>query len=107
MFGSDLDKSTQAQLNRGQRLQEILKQLQYEPMSLEQMVTVLFAGTNGYADQIPVEKMRQWETTMLRFMETSFPALGKDIAEKKMISPETDKKLREALKTFNASFVVA
>jgi len=107
MFGSDLDKSTQAQLNRGQRLQEILKQLQYEPMSLEQMVTVLFAGTNGYADQIPVEKMRTWETTMLRFMETSFPALGKDIAEKKMISPETDKKLREALKMFNASFVVA
>jgi F-type H+/Na+-transporting ATPase subunit alpha len=107
MFGSDLDKSTQAQLNRGQRLQEILKQLQYEPMSLEQMVTVLFAGTNGYADQIPVEKMRPWETSMLRFMETSFPALGKDIAEKKMISPETDKKLREALKTFNASFVVA
>jgi F-type H+-transporting ATPase subunit alpha len=107
MFGSDLDKSTQAQLNRGQRLQEILKQLQYEPMSLEQMVTVLFAGTNGYADQIPVEKMRPWETSMLRFMETSYPALGKDIAEKKMISPETDKKLREALKTFNASFVVA
>jgi F-type H+/Na+-transporting ATPase subunit alpha len=105
MFGSDLDKSTQAQLNRGQRLQEILKQLQYEPMSLEQQVTVLFAGTNGYADQIPVEKMRQWEVSMLRFVETSFPALGKDIAEKKMITPETDKKLREALKTFNASFV--
>jgi F-type H+-transporting ATPase subunit alpha len=104
MFGSDLDKSTQAQLNRGQRLQEILKQLQYEPMSLEQMVTVLFAGTNGYADQIPVEKMRSWESAMLRFMETSYPALGKDIAEKKMITPETDKKLREALKTFNASF---
>jgi len=105
MFGSDLDKSTQAQLNRGQRLQEILKQLQYEPMSLEQQVTVLFAGTNGFADQIPVEKMRQWESAMLRFMETSYPALGKDIAEKKMITPETDKKLREALKTFNASFV--
>ncbi len=107
MFGSDLDKSTQAQLNRGQRLQEILKQLQYEPMSLEQQVTVLFAGTNGYADQVPVEKMRQWETSMLRFMETSFPALGKDIAEKKMITPETDKKMREALKTFNASFVAS
>lgn len=107
MFGSDLDKSTQAQLNRGQRLQEILKQLQYEPMSLEQQVTVLFAGTNGYADQIPVEKMRQWETSMLRFMETSFPAIGKDIAEKKMITPETDKRMREALKTFNASFVAS
>jgi F-type H+-transporting ATPase subunit alpha len=107
MFGSDLDKSTQAQLNRGQRLQEILKQLQYEPMSLEQQVIVLFAGTNGYSDQIPVEKMRQWETSMLRFIETSYPALGKDIAEKKMISPETDKRLREAFKTFNASFVTS
>jgi F-type H+-transporting ATPase subunit alpha len=104
MFGSDLDKSTQAQLNRGQRLQEILKQLQYEPMSLEQQVTVLFAGTNGYADQIPVEKMRHWETTMIRFVETSFPGIGKDIAEKKMITPENDKKLREALVTFNASY---
>ncbi len=107
MFGSDLDKSTQSQLNRGQRLQEILKQLQYEPMSLEQQVTVLFAGTNGYADQVPVEKMRTWEISMLRFVETSFPSLGKDIAEKKMITQETDKKLREALKTFNASFITS
>ncbi|NMB53536.1 MAG: F0F1 ATP synthase subunit alpha [Leptolinea sp.] len=107
MFGSDLDKSTQAQLNRGQRLQEILKQFQYEPMSLDQQVIVLFAGTNGYADQIPVEKMRLWETSMLRFMETSYPMLGKDIAEKKLITPETDKKLREALKTFNATFATA
>jgi F-type H+-transporting ATPase subunit alpha len=107
MFGSDLDKSTQAQLNRGQRLQEILKQLQYEPMSLEQQVTVLFAGTNGFADQIPVEKMRNWETGMLRFIETSYPGIGKDIAEKKMVTPETDSKLREALKTFNASYIAA
>lgn len=107
MFGSDLDKSTQAQLNRGQRLQEILKQLQYVPMSLEQMVIILFAGTNGYADQIPVEKMSHWETTMLRYIETSNPAIGKDIADKKMITPETDKSLREALKTFNASYVTA
>lgn len=107
MFGSDLDKSTQAQLNRGQRLQEILKQLQYEPMSLEQQVTILFAGTNGFADQIPVEKMRHWETTVLRFVETSYPGIARDIAEKKMITPETDKKLREALKTFNASYVAS
>jgi len=107
MFGSDLDKSTQAQLNRGQRLQEILKQLQYEPMSLEQQVTVLFAGTNGFADQIPVEKMRHWETSMLRFVETSYPGVGKDITEKKLITPEMDKKLREALNIFNASYVAS
>ncbi len=70
-FGSDLDKATQAQLGRGQRMQEILKQPQYAPMSLENQVTVLFAGTNGYADQVPVEKMRQWELDLVRYMETN------------------------------------
>src|SRR5512139_546763 len=67
-FGSDLDKSTQAQLNRGQRMQEILKQPQYSPMSLSDQVIVLFAATNGYADQAPVASMMQWQTDVLRFM---------------------------------------
>ena len=70
-FGSDLDKSTQAQLNRGQHLQEILKQPQYQPMSLENMVMVIYAGTQGFADQVPLDRMRAWETALLRFMETS------------------------------------
>src|SRR5512137_646636 len=61
-FGSDLDKATQDQLNRGQRMQEILKQPQYSPMSLEDMVVVIFAGTNGYTDKVPVEKIKTWET---------------------------------------------
>ena len=85
-FGSDLDKSTQAQLNRGQHLQEILKQPQYEPMSLENQVMVIFAGTQGYADKVPLDRMRAWETALLRYMETSYPEIGKDIAEKKRIS---------------------
>ncbi|HSQ27827.1 MAG TPA: F0F1 ATP synthase subunit alpha [Anaerolineales bacterium] len=99
-FGSDLDKSTQAQLNRGQHLQEILKQPQYEPMSLENMVMVIYAGTQGYADKVPLDRMRAWETSLLRFMETSYPEIGKDIAEKKRLTDETQASLKSALDAF-------
>jgi len=104
LMASDLDKATQVQLNRGQRMQEILKQPQYEPMSMENQVIVIFAGTNGFADAVPVERMRAWETALLRYMDNSHPELGKDIAEKKQISEETDKKLRAALDTFKATW---
>jgi F-type H+-transporting ATPase subunit alpha len=103
-FGSDLDKSTQAQLNRGQHLQEILKQPQYEPMSLEDQIIVIFAGTQGYADNIPLDGMRAWELALLRFMETSYPEIGKDIAEKKRITEETTAKLRSALDAFTSTY---
>jgi F-type H+-transporting ATPase subunit alpha len=103
-FGSDLDKSTQAQLNRGQHLQEILKQPQYEPMPLEYQVIVIFAGTQGYADKIPLERSRAWELALLRFMETSYPEIGKDIAEKKRITDETIGKLRAALDAFMSTY---
>jgi len=103
-FGSDLDKSTQDQLNRGQRLQEILKQPQYAPMPLEHEVMVLFAATNGFADSVAVEKIKSWQTALIRYMDTTHPEIGRDIAERKMISPDTDAKLREILKTFSASW---
>jgi len=103
-FGSDLDKAAQAQLNRGQRMQEILKQPQYEPMSLENMVIVLFAGTNGFAGQVPIDKMRQWESELLRFMAGSHPELVKDIADKKVITDETREKLLKAMETFKSTF---
>lgn len=103
-FGSDLDKVTMSQLNRGQRLQEILKQTQYEPYQLDQEVIVLFAGTNGFADQVPVERMRNWETSMLLYMETSHPEIGRDITANKQITQETDARLREVLKAFNMSW---
>ena len=103
-FGSDLDKATQAQLGLGQRMQEILKQPQYSPMSLENQVTVLFAGTNGYADQVPVEKMRQWELDLVRYVETSYPEIGKDIVARKMISDDTRAALGKALEAFKASW---
>jgi F-type H+-transporting ATPase subunit alpha len=104
-FGSDLDKSTQAQLNRGQHLQEILKQPQYEPMALENQVALIFAATNGYADKIPLERMRSWELALIRFMETSYPEIGKDIAEKKRISDELMPKLRSALDAFSSTWM--
>jgi F-type H+-transporting ATPase subunit alpha len=103
-FGSDLDKSTQAQLNRGQHLQEILKQPQYEPMSLENQVMVIFAGTQGYADKAPLDRMRAWEIALLRYLEASYPEIGKDIAEKKGISDETMAKLRSALDSFTSTW---
>jgi F-type H+-transporting ATPase subunit alpha len=104
LMSSDLDKSTQSQLTRGQRMQEILKQPQYEPMPLENQVMVIFAGTNGYADNVPVERMNKWESDLIRNLTTSHPGLGKDIAETKQITPETDKKLREALETFKTTW---
>ncbi len=100
-FGSDLDKATQAQLKRGQQLQEILKQPQYEPVSLENQVTLLFAGTNGYADDIPIERVQAWKESILRYLETSHSDLVKDIAEKKQVTEETESALHEAIKTFN------
>jgi F-type H+/Na+-transporting ATPase subunit alpha len=103
-FGSDLDKATQAQLGRGQRMQEILKQPQYSPMSLENQVTVMFAGTNGYADQVPVEKMRQWELDLVRYMETSYPEIGRDIVARKMITDDTRAAMSKALEAFKASW---
>jgi F-type H+-transporting ATPase subunit alpha len=99
-FGSDLDKTTQAQLNRGQHLVEILKQPQYEPMSLEAQIMVIFAGTQGFADRVPLDRMRSWEQSLLRFMETSYPEIGRDIAEKKRVTDETQASLREALTSF-------
>jgi len=103
-FGSDLDKVTQSQLNRGQHLQEILKQPQYEPMSLENMVMVIFAGTQGYADKVPLDRMRAWEQSLLRFMETTHPEIGRDIAEKKRISDENMATLRSALDEFTRTW---
>ncbi len=103
-FGSDLDKATQAQLNRGLHLQEILKQPQYQPLSLENQVTEIFAGTRGYADNVSLEQMRRWETSLIRFMETSHPEIGKSIVEDKRITTETEEKLVQALTAFMSTW---
>ena len=103
-FGSDLDKATQSQLNRGQRLQEVLKQPQYQPLQPDQEVILLFAGTNGFIDQISVDRVRDWKTEVLRYMETSYPEISRDILEKRQITPETETRLRDALKAFNLTW---
>ncbi|MGC8857204.1 MAG: F0F1 ATP synthase subunit alpha [Anaerolineae bacterium] len=104
LMASDLDKATQAQLGRGQRMQEILKQPQYQPWSLENQVIVIFAGTNGFADNVPLDKMAQWQNDLIRFMETSHPEIGKDIATRKVITDETREQLLKALADYRAGW---
>src|SRR5436189_3885550 len=84
-FGSDLDKSTQAQLNRGARLVEILKQPQYEPLPVERQVAIIYAGTNGYLDNIAVSEVRAFELELYKFIETRYPQMFRTIAEKKIL----------------------
>lgn len=103
-FGSDLDKTTQAQLNRGLRLQEILKQPQYQPQELDVQVITLYAGVNGYADGVPVDKVKEWQSALIRYMQTTHPEIGNEIARKKMIAKETEEKLRAALQTFTSTW---
>ncbi|MEY2819858.1 MAG: synthase subunit alpha [Chloroflexota bacterium] len=106
LMASDLDKSTQQQLGRGQRMQEILKQPQYQPMEFEYQVIVIFAGTNGFADNVPLDRMAQWQTDLIRYMETSFPEIGKDIVAKKAISDDNRAALTKALDGFRAGWAV-
>jgi F-type H+-transporting ATPase subunit alpha len=103
-FGSDLDKATQRQLNRGRRLVEILKQPQYKPIPAEKEVMVLFAGAYGYLDEWPVEAMGKYEQQMLAFMENKNPDLLKDIKEQQTISDSLEEKLKKALDDFKNSF---
>jgi F-type H+-transporting ATPase subunit alpha len=99
-FGSDLDKATQAQLARGQRLTEILKQPQYQPMDVEKQVLVIWAATNGYTDDIAVEDVRRFETELLKFVENSHPGLLADIAEKKALTDDIKAGLKQVLEDF-------
>ena len=103
-FGSDLDKATQAQLNRGQHMQEILKQPQYSPMTLEHQVMVIFAGTNGFSDAVPLDQMKRWEAELVRYLDTSQREIGNAIAENKRITPEIESSLRAALEAFTNSW---
>jgi len=100
-FGSDLDKATLAQLNRGQRLQEVLKQPQYSPIPLPNQVASLFAVTNGYADHVPVQRMREWLEQLLDTLETSHGALLREIAETGELDADREDRLRSVISGFN------
>jgi len=103
-FGSDLDKATQRQINRGRRLVEILKQPQYQPMPAEKQVSILFAGINGYLDEWPAEAISDYEKQMLEFMESKHRDLLDEIRDKNDIGPDLDGKLRKALDEFKGVF---
>ncbi len=100
-FGAaELDRATRAQLDRGQRTTEVLKQPQYVPMTLEKEVIILYAVINGYLDDVPVEKVRAFEDDFLRFIATTYPDIGQRIAKEKAISDETEEGLKKAILEF-------
>lgn len=99
-FGSDLDKATLAELARGQRLTEILKQPQYQPMDVEKQVLLIWAATNGYADDTPVDQVGKFESELLRFVENSRPGILQGLREKKAVTDEIKNDLEQTLKDF-------
>lgn len=103
-FASDLDKATQAQLARGERLTEILKQPQYSPLSMESQVIVLFAGTNGFLDAIPLEDIRRWENGLYPFITDKYPDVPAAIARSNDLDDATADTLRKALEAYNLQF---
>ena len=105
-FGSDLDKRTQAQLTRGEKMMEVLKQDLHTPMPVEKQVAVIFLGVNGYLDDIPTPQLKRLESEYLSHLESKRPELLKQIADEKDLSDQLREKLKEAaiefLNQFNA-----
>ncbi|MGH9778860.1 MAG: F0F1 ATP synthase subunit alpha, partial [Candidatus Acidiferrales bacterium] len=103
-FGSELDRATQAQLNRGQRLTELLKQGQFAPLPVEKQIMIIFAGTNGYVDDLPVGECRAFEDGLFQFLDTGYSALLEKIREKKTLDDELRGEVHKALKEFKERF---
>jgi len=100
-FGSDLDKATQARLDRGRRLREILKQPQFSPVPVANQIVVIYATTNGYADEIQLTDMAEWENELIRYIENSHPDLLSAILEEKQLTDKIEEQLKGALKGFS------
>ncbi|KAL2798090.1 P-loop containing nucleoside triphosphate hydrolase protein [Aspergillus insuetus] len=103
-FGSDLDASTKQTLNRGQRLTELLKQKQYSPMAVSDMVPLIFAGVNGYLDSIPTDKILTWESDFLAHLKSNHPEVQETIEKEGQVSKELEAKLKDTITAFNKSF---
>src|SRR5580765_4183007 len=103
-FGSDLDKATLAQLTRGERMVELLKQGQFEPMPVERQVISIFSGTNGYLDDLPADAVRKFEKEFLAFMDKTYPEVVHNVRTNKAISDKDEPRLHEACKQFKATF---
>jgi F-type H+-transporting ATPase subunit alpha len=106
-FGSDLDKATLNQLNRGRRLVEVLKQPQYQPLPVEKQVVIIYAATNGFVDPVAVEDIRAYEEELYKFLDTRKPQLLSSLADKKQIDDAIKSELRAALEEFSRSFMAA
>jgi F-type H+-transporting ATPase subunit alpha len=104
-FGSDLDKATQAQLARGQRLTELLKQPQFHPLTAEKQVIILYAGTQGFLDDIKVEDIRAFEDGLYKYLDSAQTALLNDIATKKALDDTLKKHIADALNEYKANFL--
>jgi F-type H+-transporting ATPase subunit alpha len=103
-FGSDLDKATQDQLNRGERLVEILKQPQYQPLPMEKQVTILYAGAKGHLDKLPVDVLKDFEKELYAFVESKHPDIFSELKEKKEIDDSLDKKMSSVIGGFVDEF---
>jgi F-type H+-transporting ATPase subunit alpha len=105
-FGTaELDKATRAQLERGERIQEVLKQAQFVPVPLEKQVSILYAVINGYMDDIPLDKVAAFEADFRRFMETNYADFGKTVAETKELNEQSEATLKKAIEEFKQGFV--
>jgi F-type H+-transporting ATPase subunit alpha len=104
-FASDLDKATRDQLNRGEKLSEIIKQPQYQPLPVEKQVAILVAATTGKLDDIPTSRVKDFETGLYRFLETERPKILADLAASKALSDEISAGLNEAIDEFRKSFL--
>jgi F-type H+-transporting ATPase subunit alpha len=103
-LGSDLDQASQQQINRGKRLTEILKQPQYQPLPVEKQVLIIFAGTNGLLDDVPVEQCKAFEAELFKFVENSAPGLLQQIREKKAIDDALKAEIQKTIKDFKTRF---
>jgi len=103
-FGSDLDAATRKQLTRGERLVEVLKQPQSQPLSMEKQVTILYAGTRGFLDKYPAGVVTKYETGLYTFIEERYPQIFTDLADKKEITDDLGKLLTEALNAYDEEF---
>ena len=103
-FGSDLDQATQRQLSRGSRLVELLKQGQYEPLPVEKQILIIYAGTNGFVDEIPLTALKKYEQELYSFVESKHPDIFADILKKRELDSELRAKMNKALEEFKAGF---
>ncbi len=104
-FGSDLDKATQAQLNRGQRLVEVLKQKQFSPLPFSKQILIIFAGTNGFLDDLPVDQVRDFEIELYKFVDTTNPGVLRSIMEKKVLDDNLKAQMTNVIKECKEAFV--